>query len=190
LARDYGLVIAGDGKLRYFLENKARELGLGKAVKFLGSLGYRDLPSLYALATALVLPSRKEPWGVVVNESMACGTPVIVSRICGCVSDLVIERRTGSTFKPGDSQALSRAMLNMARSRKSRQAWSSICQRQVSCWGPERFASGVLALVNDTTPYKRSRLSLFDEILLWFLSNDMKGLRARMGWIWQDDSSS
>jgi glycosyltransferase involved in cell wall biosynthesis len=59
------------------------------AVYFYGFRQIEENPVFYALAEAFVLPSLKEEWGLVVNEAMAAGLPVIVSRTAGCAEDLV-----------------------------------------------------------------------------------------------------
>jgi glycosyltransferase involved in cell wall biosynthesis len=57
-------------------------------------------------ATCLILPSIKEPWGLVVNEALAYGCPVIVSEYCGCTPEMVIEGVTGYKFNPLDVNSL------------------------------------------------------------------------------------
>ena len=60
-----------------------------KGVAFRDWVSYEELPALYSSASAFVLPSSFEPWGLVVNEAMAAGLPVAVSEECGCAPDLV-----------------------------------------------------------------------------------------------------
>jgi glycosyltransferase involved in cell wall biosynthesis len=69
-------------------------------IHFLPGCNWPDVPRFLALADALVLPSQSEPWGLVVNEAMACGLPVLVSDRCGCVDDLVQNGRNGYRFDP------------------------------------------------------------------------------------------
>jgi 1,2-diacylglycerol 3-alpha-glucosyltransferase len=102
-ARD--LVVCGDGDLRPRLHALARELGLEQRVHWPGFVQYPDLPVYYALADAFILASTIEPWGLVVNEAMACGLPVLVSDRCGCAPDLVPEGQNGFTFKPRPAAA-------------------------------------------------------------------------------------
>ena len=56
------------------------------------------MPGWLAQSDVLVLPSKSEPWGLVVNEAMVCGMPVVVSDTCGCVGDLVRDGANGFTF--------------------------------------------------------------------------------------------
>jgi teichuronic acid biosynthesis glycosyltransferase TuaC len=77
------LVIAGDGPDRAMLESLVRELALGERVRFLGAVPQAQLRQHYGAADALVLASSREGWANVLLESMACGTPVVASRVYG-----------------------------------------------------------------------------------------------------------
>jgi glycosyltransferase involved in cell wall biosynthesis len=75
-------------------------------VHFFGARQLEDIPVFYALASAFVLPSLHEEWGLVVNEAMACSLPVIVSRNAGCAEDLVKHGQNGFVFDPEDAAEL------------------------------------------------------------------------------------
>lgn len=100
------LVIVGDGETRRYLEQNASE------AIFTGFINQRELPAYYALADAFVLPSVKEPWGLAVNEAMACGTAVIVSDEVGCGPDLV-DDSVGRIFPADDMEALAQAISDV-----------------------------------------------------------------------------
>jgi glycosyltransferase involved in cell wall biosynthesis len=87
--------------------NLRKELGLESAVVFTGWASYADLPVYYSRSRAVVLPSVSETWGLVVNEAMAAGKPVLVSNRCGCVPELVRRGVNGYTFDPLDVNELS-----------------------------------------------------------------------------------
>lgn len=93
------LYLIGDGPMRQELALLSRELGEAGIV-WLGSKRQAELPQYLSLASALVLPSKSETWGLVVNEAMASGIPVLVSKNCGCSVDLVHTGKTGFTFEP------------------------------------------------------------------------------------------
>ncbi len=100
LRSEVGLVFAGDGASREELMQRARRISPG-AVCFPGFAQREDLAGLYALAEALVLPTHSDTWGLVVNEAMACGLPIIVSNVAGCSGDLVEDGWNGYVVPPG-----------------------------------------------------------------------------------------
>lgn len=83
LLPDVRLVLAGDGPDRAKLENLARELNVTDRVTFLGAVPQAQLRAHYGAADALVLSSSREGWANVLLEAMACGTPVVASRVYG-----------------------------------------------------------------------------------------------------------
>jgi glycosyltransferase involved in cell wall biosynthesis len=102
--RRSALFIAGSGEMMEELKSMA---GGDARVAFAGFLNRRELPEAYAASDVLLLPSDAgETWGLVVNEAMASGLPVIVSDLVGCVPDLVLEGETGFVFPFGDQPAL------------------------------------------------------------------------------------
>ncbi len=96
------LLLVGDGPQRPRLERMARDHDL--PVKFAGFRQNDELPSLYAAADFFVLPSRDEPWGVVVNEAMAAGLPVLLSDQVGAAHDLIESGRNGWMVAAGSPQ--------------------------------------------------------------------------------------
>jgi glycosyltransferase involved in cell wall biosynthesis len=101
-------VFAGDGSLRDSLEEQGNEWNV--PLVFLGFRNQTALPEAYVLADVMVLPSESETWGLVVNEALACGTPVVVSDAVGCAPDLVREGETGAVYPVGDIPALADAL--------------------------------------------------------------------------------
>jgi teichuronic acid biosynthesis glycosyltransferase TuaC len=77
------LMIIGEGPERGALERLAHRLGVADRVRFLGLIAQADLPGYYAAADALVLASSREGWANVLLEAMACGTPVVATRVWG-----------------------------------------------------------------------------------------------------------
>ncbi len=94
-----GLILQGYGPLKQKLEEQVSSLGLHE-VHFSDHIPYQHMPAIYNLADLLVVPSYEEVWGLVVNEAMASGLPVIVSSKCGAASDLVKSDKNGFTFQP------------------------------------------------------------------------------------------
>lgn len=98
---DWELLFVGDGPERSKLEKLSADAGIAGNVRFVGGYPWYEVPGWLAQSDVLVLPSHSEPWGLVVNEAMVCGMPVIVSQTCGCVADLVRDGVNGFTFDPG-----------------------------------------------------------------------------------------
>jgi glycosyltransferase involved in cell wall biosynthesis len=103
------LVIVGDGEERAALERQAADSGLD-GIRFCGFRNQSELPRFFDMATVFVLPSRHEPWGLIVNEVMNAGRAVIVSDDVGCQPDLVEDGVEGYVFPAGDVAALTDAL--------------------------------------------------------------------------------
>jgi glycosyltransferase involved in cell wall biosynthesis len=109
------LLIAGDGELRAECEAFVRQNRL--PARFLGFLNQSRIVEAYRESDCLLLPSDNgETWGLVVNEAMASGLPVIVSDQVGCHPDLVVEGVTGCTYPCGSSTALADRMARLCKS--------------------------------------------------------------------------
>jgi glycosyltransferase involved in cell wall biosynthesis len=138
------LVILGDGPLRSDLSSLIADLGLQSYVTMPGFKQYDELPTYYGLAKAFVHASTTEQWGLVVNEAMASGLPVIVSNRCGCAPDLVKDGINGFTFDPSDkTQLMSRLAAMSALSLGEREKMSEASQEIVQQFAPEKFGEGL-----------------------------------------------
>lgn len=112
--RAAGLMV-GDGPLRGEIE--AKVLSSESPIRLAGFLNQTTIPSAYAAADVLVLPSEgTETWGLVVNEAMACGLPALVSDQVGCGPDLIWEGETGFVFRCGDVAQMADQMIRLAQS--------------------------------------------------------------------------
>jgi glycosyltransferase involved in cell wall biosynthesis len=103
------LLIVGDGLERAALEARARSLRFD-AIKWAGFRNQNELPAFYDLCDVLVLPSNNEAWGLVLNEAMNAGKPVIASDRVGAARDLIHEGINGAVFPAGDVKALRKAI--------------------------------------------------------------------------------
>ena len=106
------LCFVGDGPLRAMLEERARALGLAERVCFAGFRNQRELPAFYDAADVFVLPSRREPWGLVVNEAMNAGRAIVVSDQVGSGPDLVKPGENGSIVPVDDVDRLTGALAD------------------------------------------------------------------------------
>jgi glycosyltransferase involved in cell wall biosynthesis len=138
------LNIVGSGFLDGELRERTRRLGLGSAVAFLGSKGPEEIGHLLMTSTALILPSHFEPWGLVVNEALSYGCPVVASNICGCTPELVLDGVTGYCFPAGDVRALGGAMIAVVRMSVDRFTVAKKCLDLIGRYTPERAASEIL----------------------------------------------
>ncbi len=137
----WGLVLLGDGPEKAEIERLIAALNLSASVHLPGFKPFTELPIYYGLAGALIHASTTEQWGLVVNEAMAAGLPVVVSRTCGCAPDLVSNGVTGFTFDPYDPAALTGALLAVAAPGFDRMAMGQAARARVADWGPKRFAT-------------------------------------------------
>ncbi len=138
------LVLVGDGPLAAALRQSASQSAHGDAVFFAGHHGSASLPRFYAHAGCFVLPSTREPWGLVVNEAMACGLPVIVSDRCGCVEDLVLHGGNGFTFDPTREHELQHCLeLVSSLSRERLASLGAQSFERIQSFSPENFGREV-----------------------------------------------
>ncbi|MEM6522301.1 MAG: glycosyltransferase family 4 protein [Bacteroidota bacterium] len=107
LYQNWQLVLMGDGPQKQMLVHLVK--GKDENIKLIGWKQYDELPWWYQNAEYTILPSVFEPWGLVVNESLAAGTPVLASEACGCVPDLIPDNAL--IFDPHNIQELI-AVLN------------------------------------------------------------------------------
>jgi glycosyltransferase involved in cell wall biosynthesis len=141
LRSEVGLVFVGDGPSRAQLERQAA-LGPG-AVRFPGFLQREELAACYALAEVFVLPTHSDPWGLVVNEAMACSLPIICTSAAGCAADLITDRWNGRLTSAGDIPALASAMGELARDAEARREMGLRSQRRIQDYSPEACAAGM-----------------------------------------------
>lgn len=160
----WDLCLLGDGPERASCERLADKLGMTVVkespwttphstgpnvdtprVFFPGFRQVDELPKFYAFAGCFVHAALTEPWGLVVNEAMACGLPVIISSGCGCSPDLVKDGKNGLLFDPESTQGLRDAMCKIAQaSLPERESMGTESRCVISNYGVEQFASGML----------------------------------------------
>lgn len=144
------LVIVGDGEQRAQLESQARQLKL-EDVRFAGFRNQSELPRFFQLADVFVLPSRHEPWGLIVNEAMASGCPAIVSSDVGCHADLITNGVEGCVFPVGDMPALTLALHQVFSSPETPRKMGEAARRRISTWTYEEDVRGLQEALAATT---------------------------------------
>jgi len=141
------LVFAGDGPLRTDLEAEARALGVADAVRFLGFVNQSNLPAVYRSSDVLVLPSEYEAFGLVVNEAMLCGCPVIVSDRVGARFDLVRDGTTGFIFPVNNVEALTALLYEALTTRDRLNQMANAAREQIKGWSPEKNVEGLIEAI-------------------------------------------
>jgi 1,2-diacylglycerol 3-alpha-glucosyltransferase len=161
------LVLLGDGPLRTELVSLRHQLDLANDVLLPGFIQYRKLPPYYALADVFVHASSTEQWGLVVNEAMAAGLPVIVSNRCGCVPELVAEGKNGFTFNPESVEDLGKLMVDVSRLPERRLGEMGVeSERIIAGFTPTHFAKGAQRAIEVAKATPPRGLSPFRLLLL------------------------
>lgn len=138
------LDLVGAGPMADELKRRVTNLKMTQAISLLGSKSLEDIAALFQTCTALVLPSHSEPWGLVVNEALSYGCPVVVSSACGCVPDLVRQGVTGYAFESGNVDELAQALDSVRHLSSDRHEVARQCLEVVSDYTPERAATQIL----------------------------------------------
>jgi glycosyltransferase involved in cell wall biosynthesis len=168
----WSLVLVGAGPLEAELRRQVAAAGLEARVFFPGFLQYPELPPCYGLAGAFILPSASDQWGLVVNEAMAAGLPVLVSSHCGCAPDLVRSGENGYTFDPGDAGALADALGRVSgMDDHGLQSMGRRSREIVAAFSPEAFAAGLKGAIECARARGPSRRKLIARILVGALAS-------------------
>jgi len=124
------LTFVGDGPEKVSLRNTAQHLGLGERVHFAGAQLHAALPAFYRRAALLVLPSRREGFGLVLAEAMGCGCPVAASDL-PTLRVLVEEGRSGRLFRLADIGDMARVVCELLADPSSAQRLAEEARRRV-----------------------------------------------------------
>ncbi|MGB3757884.1 MAG: glycosyltransferase [Rivularia sp. (in: cyanobacteria)] len=146
-AESWDLILCGDGELRPQIEQQIAELNLQDSIHLPGFLQQDQLLPYFAHASCFIHASIQEQWGLVVNEAMAAGLPVLVSNRCGCFEDLVIEGVNGFGFDPENSQQLTELMLKMSSGEIDLEKMSQASLEHIQKFSPDYFAEGLMQAV-------------------------------------------
>ena len=162
----WDLVLLGDGPLRGTLNAQRSTLNLHGHVQLPGFKQYEELPVYYALANAFVHASTTEQWGLVVNEAIASGLPVIVSERCGCAPELV--QGNGFTFDPTDEHELASRLLEMASlSDHDLKQFGEASRRIAARFRSDRFCEGLEQAARMAIKLRPKKSGITDRALLF-----------------------
>jgi glycosyltransferase involved in cell wall biosynthesis len=147
LREKVGLVFVGDGGCRQSLEQQAGEIAPG-TIKFVGFAQREQLPTYYALGEMLILPTYTDTWGLVVNEAMACGLPVILSEAAGCAPDLVTDNWNGRMVAARNESALRSALRSLAADSALRAELGSSSRNRIAEYSPQKWCEGIAGMMS------------------------------------------
>ncbi|NQT55523.1 MAG: glycosyltransferase [Desulfobacteraceae bacterium] len=139
----WNLVLVGKGPA---FDSMSRLAENNPHIIFAGPQYADDLCVYYSMASVFVCPSISEPWGLVINEALASGLPVLVSTGCGAAKSLVRDGKNGWTFPPGDENALCKLMLRISAlpPGELQEMWDR-SREIIADWSLDRFADGALS---------------------------------------------
>ena len=150
---NWPLVLVGGGPEAAALRAAAEASPFAADVYFPGLKSSRELLPFYAFAGCFVLPSTREPWGLVVNEAMASALPVLVSSRCGCAPDVVTPGVNGFVFEPLDKPVLTGLLHQMeGMSDEQHAAMGAASAEIIRGFSPEKFGSSVASIANSISP--------------------------------------
>lgn len=146
MRQQVGLVFVGDGACRQQLEQQAASISPGM-IKIAGFAQREQLAIYYGLAETLVLPTYTDTWGLVVNEAMACGLPVILSQAAGCAPELVKENWNGLLVQPRDVASLALAMRSLADQPDRCAMMGANSAERIAHYSPNEWSRGIARMV-------------------------------------------
>jgi glycosyltransferase involved in cell wall biosynthesis len=141
---DAQLLIAGQGPERQRLELLATSIGIGDRIRFVGHLAQPDLRSLYSAADCLVLASEREGCPNVLLEAMACGTPVVATRVGG-IPDIITTAAAGRLIDDRNPTAIVEAVGQLRTAPEPRAATRAYAER----FGWREISLGQMAVFRD-----------------------------------------
>lgn len=144
----WDLVLCGDGELRSKIEVLIDQYQLQNSVHLPGFLQQNELLPFFAHAKTFIHASTTEQWGLVVNEAMAAGLPVIVSNRCGCFEDLVMEGINGFGFNPENQQELTNLMIRVSSGEADLDSMGKASLKHIEKYSPDYFAQGLKSAID------------------------------------------
>lgn len=141
------LLFAGDGPLKEELQAETTRLGLDDRVRFLGFVNQTQLPALYTSADVLVLPSEYDAFGVVVNEAILCGCPVIASNSVGAGRDLIAPVDPSFIYPCGNVDALNGLLRRVLSDRSHLARFQTVAAERMKTWSPQEYIAAIVETV-------------------------------------------
>ena len=139
------IVGSGAAEYQHYLQTLAAELGLGDRVVFTGAIEPEQVAAAYATADMFVLPSRHEPFGIVLIEAMAAGLPIVATQVDG-IPYVVEAGRSALLVPPGDADRLAIAIRTLATSADQRQALAVAGRERAQVFALEQGLQNLMAI--------------------------------------------
>lgn len=152
------LVLVGDGSQKESLARRVTEQRM-RGVRFVPFVQPDELPNIYHAADVLVFPTLQDVWGLVINEAMTLGLPVICSKYAGCASDLIIEDKNGWSVDPKNREDLVRTLRKAWDARDKKEAIAKAGQTLIAGLSIQIMAKGFRRAVE----YAQSKSKLRSE---------------------------
>lgn len=143
------LIFVGTGEALSQLQEEVASRSLA-LVFFAGFVNQSQLPAYYCMADVFVLPSEDEPWGLVVNEVMSCGVPVVTTTEVGAAADLVLDGQTGFTYQAGEISSLTTALGRILTNVELRRSMGQNCRARMRQWSYGEAITGILEALATT----------------------------------------
>jgi len=140
------------------LQHLAAKLGVGGRTRFVGAVPHEELPTYYAAADVTVMPSSYESFGLVAVESLACGTPVVATRVGGLAS-IVRDGETGLLVPWRDAAMFAERLRRVLIEDSLRERLSAQARGSVEQYGWHRIAEAHLALYGDVLAARRAAVA-------------------------------
>lgn len=138
----WDLVICGSGQEESKIRAQVQKHQLQDSVHLPGFQSYQAIPYWFGLASAFVHPALSEQWGLVVNEAMAAGLPILVSNRCGCYPELIQEGINGFGFDPSKQEQLTNLMVKISSGSVDLDLMGLKAFNHVQKFSPDNFAQG------------------------------------------------
>ena len=147
------LVFVGDGIERSLLEAYTKDNNL-KNVYFTGFKNQTELPYYFAIADVFVLPSDDEPWGLIINEAMNFGLPIVTTEVVGSAPDLVKDGINGFIYPAGDIEKLVNCLSKVLEQSELRKNMRKDSLRKISEWSFKEDVEGIMAALNYNNKFR------------------------------------
>lgn len=140
------LLIVGSGPMKENLENLSKKLRISE-IYFIDDPGDKKISKYYSIADIFVLPSREEVWGLVVNEAMACGLPVVVSEFAGSSRDLIKNGENGYIFKGGEVNDLANKLIMPLKNKSKLSEMGDSSRKLIQGFTPEKSVKSIYTAI-------------------------------------------